>query len=76
MDFILSEGLKLELEALIGSDEKAISLANLAPLQPWLRFDKVGLRYDFCSQPIFARCRLFEDFLNAIKPALKDSNKI
>ena len=53
-----------------------ISLANLAEFPPFLLFNDVLLRYDFDSQSLLAKCLLFEDCLNSIKPALKDSTKI
>ena len=65
------------MEAFIGrSDRKRISLANLAEFPPFLRFEEVRLEYDSGLQSLITKCRLFEDCLNSIKPALKDSNKI
>ena len=60
----------------IGSDQKEISLANLAAFPPFIRFHDVTLRYNFDSQLLLAKCRLFDECLNSIKPALKDSNEI
>ena len=73
MDFIFSGGL----EASIGNERKEISLENLATFPPFLRFDKVLLKYDTRSfSSLRTKCLLFEDCLNSIKSALKDSNKI
>ena len=41
----------------------------------FLRFNKFRLVYDSGSQSLITKCRLFEDCLESIKPALKDSNK-
>ena len=70
--FIFSGGL----EAFIGGNRKEISLANLAKFPPFLRFDQVKLHYRPGSQSLIAKCLLFEDCLNSIKSALKDSNTI
>ena len=58
------------------SDQKEISLPNLAAFPPFIRFHDVTLRYNFDSQLLLAKCRLFDECLNSIKPALKDSNEI
>ena len=61
----------------IGNERKEISLENLATFPPFLRFDKVILQYDKGSHSYFpTKCLLFEDCLNSIKSALKDSNEI
>ena len=73
MDFIFSGGLKVS----IGNERKEISLENLATFPPFLRFDKVLLQYDTRSfSSLLTKCLLFEDCLNSIKSALKDSNEI
>ena len=71
MYFTLSSGLK----AFIGTYRKKISLANLATFLSFIRFNEVRLEYDTGSQTLITKCRLFEDCLNSIKPALKDSIK-
>ena len=73
-NFIFSGGLG----AFIGSDREEVSLANLAKFPPFLRFNKVLLLYEFSEQSLllFAKCRIFEDCLESIKAALKDSTKI
>ena len=43
---------------------------------PFLRFDEVRLQYEVGQKLLLAKCLLFEECLNSIKPALKDSNKI
>ena len=68
----MSEGL----EAIIGVGWEEISAANLAKFPSFLRFDYVLLQYFFGTQSILAKCRFFEECLNSIKPALKDSNNI
>ena len=55
MDFILSEGLELELEALIGSDEKAISLANLAPGFASIKYDTTSVRSQFLQSVAYLK---------------------
>ena len=60
----------------IGSDQKEISLANLAAFPPFIRFHDVILRYNVGLQLLLSKCRLFDECLNSIKPALKDSNEI
>ena len=68
--FIFSDGL----EAFIGGwDRKRISLANLTE---FIRFNEVRLLYSSGSQSLITKCHLFDDYLNAIKPALKNLNKI
>ena len=68
--FIFSDGL----EAFIGRwDRKRISLANLTE---FIRFNEVLLFYSRGLQSLITKCHLFEDYLNAIKPALKDANRI
>ena len=64
------------MEAIIGSNETKISLANLSEFPLFLRFSNVRLHYSSGSQLLFAKCRLFEDCLSSIKAALKDSNNI
>ena len=71
-DFSFSEGFV----AFIGSEQKKISLPNLATFPPFVCFNEVTLNYDKGSQSLLAKCRLFEDCLNSIKSALKDSNKM
>ena len=58
------------------SDQKEISLPNLAAFPPFIRFHNVILRYNVGLQLLLAKCRLFDECLNSIKPALKDSNEI
>ena len=64
------------METLIGSDSEEILLANLKEIPSFLRFNEVLLIYDAGSQSLITKCCLFEDCLNLIKPALKDSNEI
>ena len=67
------------MEAFIGCescDGTKILLANLVTFPPFLRFNEVRLKYYIKSQLLHAKCLLFEDCLNSIKPALKDSNEI
>ena len=65
------------MEAFVARDRnEKISVANLATFPPFLRFNDVLLRYQLGSQLLLAKCSLFEDCLNSIKPALKDSNEI
>ena len=71
------------MEAFIGrdrieDDETKISLVKLAEFPPFLRFNnaRLYLYYYIGSQPLLAKCLLFEGCLNSVKPALKDSNKI
>ena len=73
--FIFSDALQL---VIVGNKRGRISLENLAEFPPFLRFNKVLLLYgaEPSSQPLLAKCILFEYCLNSIKPALKDSNKI
>ena len=68
--FIVSKGLK----AFIGSERKRISFENLA-VPPFLRFDDVLLEFRSGSRSLLEKCLVFEDCLNSIKPALKDSNR-
>ena len=73
MDFIFSD---TELEAFIGYGTK-ISFANLVTFPLFLRFNEVLLNYGTESHlSLLTKCLLFEDCLNSIKPALKDSNEI
>ena len=68
--FIFSDGL----EAFVGGwDRKRISLANLTE---FIRFNEVRLLYCSGLQSLTTKCQLFEDYLNAIKPALKNFNKL
>ena len=72
--FIFSDGL----EAFIGGwDRKRISLANLTE---FIRFNEVRLLYSsgllYTPWLLTTKCQLFEDYLNAIKPALKNFNKL
>ena len=79
LKFIINDVIFSEvLEARIGrkEDRKEVSLADLAEFPPFLRFNQVVLRYDTGSQSPLAKCRLFEDCLKSIKPALEDSNEI
>ena len=79
LKFIINDVIFSEvLEARIGrkEDRKEVSLADLAEFPPFLRFNQVVLRYDTGSQSPLAKCRLFDECLNSIKPALKDSNEI
>ena len=73
LKFIIDNFSFSELEALVGSDREEISLANLAKFPPFLRFNEVLLNYHHGS--LLTKCRLFEECLDSIKPALKDSNK-
>ena len=61
-----------------GWEEEEVSLANLADFPLFLRFNDVLLRYEIghFSQSLLKKSLLFEECLNAIKSALKDSNKI
>ena len=62
------------MEAFIGGwDRKRISLANLTE---FIRFNEVRLLYSSGLQSLTTKCQLFEDYLNAIKPALKNFNKL
>ena len=61
--------------AFIGSEQKRIPLPYLAKFSPFLRFNKVLLNYDIGLQSLLEKCRLFEDCLESIKPALEDSKK-
>ena len=82
LKFIINNDIFSEvLEARIGRKEerftrKEVSLADLAEFPPFLRFNQVRLRYDTGSQSPLAKCRLFDECLNSIKPALNDSNEI
>ena len=64
------------MEAFISSNRTKISLSSLAAFPPFLYFTDVELKYKTGSQSLITKFRLFEDCLESIKPALKDSNKI
>ena len=60
--------------AFTGNNAKKISIANLATIPSFLRFDEIKLFYDIGSRPIAEKCLLFGAILLAIKSALNDSN--
>ena len=64
------------MEAFIGSDKKAFSLADLKAFPKFIRFDEVYLVYWAGLQSIEKKCQLFGDFLPSIKGALNDSKEI
>ena len=63
--------------ALIGDNEKAITLSALVIVPPFLRFGDVSLAYSSYrtdSLPIAEKCDSFRGYLPSIKASLYDSN--
>ena len=50
--------------------------AALAPVPPFIRFDRLWLYYDKGSAPIYEKCKLIDRQLQFFKPALSNSNMI
>ena len=58
----------------VGEQTRNILRAKLV-FPPFVRSNEVRLRFDFDSQSLPEKCRLFEGCLDSIRPTLKDANE-